>query len=159
MRGPAPELVVGLGADVRTLLAERLDASEPTKAQLRAASRIRRLVEDLPKSDREQVWGATLPLPKGGTEGRDLADRFGRAFDGLVARLNGLLLERLQDEADPERRAQIFAFQSSTTIACRSPAFAISIMSSSSSASGTSTMFTGGLPAARSRALSAVRLS
>ncbi|MFF8803040.1 MULTISPECIES: type VI secretion system membrane subunit TssM [unclassified Methylobacterium] len=68
--------------------------------------------EDLPKSDREQVWGATLGPPKGGTEGRDLADRFGHAFDGLVARLNDLLLKRLQDETDPERRAQIFAFPS-----------------------------------------------
>ncbi|WP_053078576.1 type VI secretion system membrane subunit TssM [Methylobacterium tarhaniae] len=66
--------------------------------------------ESLPKSEREQVWGTTLALPRGEIEGGDLADRFGRAFDDLVARLNALLLERLQGETDPERRAQIFAF-------------------------------------------------
>ena len=68
--------------------------------------------EAMPKSEREQVWGTTLALPRAGTEGRDLADRLGRAFDDLIARLNGLLLGRLQDETDPERRAQIFAFPS-----------------------------------------------
>ncbi|WP_058620387.1 type VI secretion system membrane subunit TssM [Methylobacterium indicum] len=68
--------------------------------------------EAMPKSEREQVWGTTLALPKAGIEGRDLADRLGRAFDDLIARLNGLLLGRLQDEIDPERRARIFAFPS-----------------------------------------------
>ncbi|OAS27820.1 type VI secretion system membrane subunit TssM [Methylobacterium platani] len=73
--------------------------------------------EDLPKSGREQVWGTTLALPKSGIEGRDLAEQFGRAFDGLVARLNDLLLKRLQDEPDPEQRAQIFAFPSQLALA------------------------------------------
>ena len=72
--------------------------------------------DDMAQTGREQVWGTTLPLPKGGIEGRDLADRFGRAFDALVARLNGLLLERLQTAADAERRAQIFAFPSQLSL-------------------------------------------
>lgn len=48
MRGLIPELVVGLGADVRTPLAERLDEAEPTQAELDAASQVRSLVEGLP---------------------------------------------------------------------------------------------------------------
>lgn len=48
MRTLSPEIVVGLGADVRTPLAERLDEAAPTKAELAAASQVRRLVEDLP---------------------------------------------------------------------------------------------------------------
>ena len=55
--------------------------------------------------------------------------------------------------------AHIFAFQSSTTIAVRSPALSISIMSSSSSASGTRTIFTAGLPTFARRPFSATRLS
>lgn len=68
--------------------------------------------EHLDRSTREQVWGVTLPLPTGGIEGGDLADRFRDALDGLVERLNTLLLDRLQAETDPERRAEIFAFPS-----------------------------------------------
>ncbi|KQP61917.1 type VI secretion system membrane subunit TssM [Methylobacterium sp. Leaf112] len=68
--------------------------------------------DDMARTGREQVWGVTLPPPRGGIEGRDLADRFGSAFDRLVGRLDQLLLDRLQAETDPERRAQIFAFPS-----------------------------------------------
>ena len=50
MRGPAPELLVGLGADVGLPVVERERAPALTKAERRMAAQIRRLVEDLPKS-------------------------------------------------------------------------------------------------------------
>lgn len=46
----SPELVVGLGADVRTPLAERLESRMPTKAERRMAKGIRRVIEALPAS-------------------------------------------------------------------------------------------------------------
>jgi type VI secretion system IcmF/VasK family protein len=66
--------------------------------------------DDLTPAVREQAWGATLPLPEGGIEKADLADRLAQGLDRLRERLDASLLARLQNEADPLRRNQIFAF-------------------------------------------------
>lgn len=50
MRGSAPELLVGLAADVSLPVAERERAPALTKVERRMAAQIRKLVEDLPKS-------------------------------------------------------------------------------------------------------------
>ena len=50
MQVATPELVVGLGADVRTPLVERLEATAPTKEERRIAKGIRRLIAALPES-------------------------------------------------------------------------------------------------------------
>lgn len=50
MYAQSPELVVGLGADVRTPLAERLEPAVPTKAERRIAKGIRRMIAALPES-------------------------------------------------------------------------------------------------------------
>ena len=72
--------------------------------------------ENLDRTQREQVWGVTLPLPDGGIEKGDLADRFDNAMDALVERLNALLLDRLQSEQDGERRCEVFAFPSQVAL-------------------------------------------
>lgn len=50
MRGPIPELLVGLGPDAGLPVVERERALQLTKAERRMAAQIRKLVEDLPKS-------------------------------------------------------------------------------------------------------------
>jgi len=63
---------------------------------------------ELPREQREQVWGFTLPY-------QDDADpvvdtEFDKGFGGLEQRLGEGLPERLQAERDPSRRAAIFGF-------------------------------------------------
>lgn len=64
---------------------------------------------DLGQEERAQVWGMTLPMddpanPEGVVEG--FADEFGL----LEKRLNDRLVERLQNERDPQRRDLIYTF-------------------------------------------------
>lgn len=85
--------------------------------------------DHLDRPAREQVWGMTFPLADPGRAGKagkaggaggaaeaGLAARFAGGLDALVERLNGLLLDRLQAEADPHRRAAIFAFPSQVAL-------------------------------------------
>jgi len=65
--------------------------------------------DDLGREGREQVWGITFPSVKAGEEGA-LVDKYAEEFDGLVGRLDQRLVERLQLEADIQRRALIFGF-------------------------------------------------
>ena len=67
--------------------------------------------DDLPQSEREQVWGATL-LYDPATQKGDAPDdvTFGRLFDALIARLDERLLLRVQAEPDMARRGLIFGF-------------------------------------------------
>jgi type VI secretion system protein ImpL len=65
--------------------------------------------ETLGKEEREQVWGATLPLDDGKTEGGAVA-AFGAEFDLLLDRLNDRMLERVQQETDIRRRRLIWGF-------------------------------------------------
>jgi type VI secretion system protein ImpL len=60
---------------------------------------------DLDREKREQVWGTTFPL--------DVADApasFVTEFHALVDRLNGQLIDRLQEERSPDRRGLIAGF-------------------------------------------------
>ena len=66
--------------------------------------------DGLTKDQREQVWGFTLPLAE--TPGGAPMERVAAELDALVERLNALLLERMQAETDPERRALIAGFPS-----------------------------------------------
>ena len=61
----------------------------------------------LDKEQRATPWGATFPLKDNATQG---LQRFGREFDALLQRLNDGLIERLQGERDPQRRARIYGF-------------------------------------------------
>jgi type VI secretion system protein ImpL len=65
--------------------------------------------DDLGRDGREQVWGMTFPLGKAAEDGKAIAAYPGE-FDGLIGRLNDRLTERLQQEADIQRRALIFGF-------------------------------------------------
>ncbi|MTJ83156.1 MAG: type VI secretion system membrane subunit TssM [Telmatospirillum sp.] len=66
--------------------------------------------DGLGRTEREQVWGATFPLAKDGADGNDVPAAFESELDQLVARLNGQLLERIQQEVDIERRGLVFGF-------------------------------------------------
>ncbi len=63
--------------------------------------------DDLDRERRDQVWGATLALPK--TEMGVVAG-FAAELQLLVGRLNERLFDRLQAERSPERRALIAGF-------------------------------------------------
>lgn len=64
----------------------------------------------LDAEQRAQVWGITLGFDLTKRESESALDGFGAALPGLVERLNNLLLERLQEERDPERRALLYPF-------------------------------------------------
>ncbi len=65
----------------------------------------------LGKEDREQVWGFTLPLPKGKKDDAPIA-RFDEEFALLLGQLNAQLLEKMQGETDHQRRALVAGFPS-----------------------------------------------
>jgi type VI secretion system protein ImpL len=93
-------------------LRERLGVRFPvyvlfTKADLIAG--FTESFERLSKEEREQVWGFTLPLPKG-REAPQPAAAFEEEFGLLLARLNAQSLERIQTETDPQRRGLIAGF-------------------------------------------------
>ncbi len=61
------------------------------------------------KEERAQVWGTTLPClePR---EGFDPLAGFAVEFDTLEKRLNDRLIDRLQQERDPSKRALLYGF-------------------------------------------------
>ncbi|MBE7209394.1 MAG: type VI secretion system membrane subunit TssM [Gluconacetobacter diazotrophicus] len=59
--------------------------------------------DDLSAEERTQVWGTTFPLSKG-------VELFAAEFRALVARISERLLERMQAERSPDRRAAIVGF-------------------------------------------------
>ena len=62
---------------------------------------------DLGQEDRAQVWGATFPMDDpANPEG--VVEHFRSEFERLEQRLNDRLVERLQDERDPQRRDLIY---------------------------------------------------
>lgn len=63
---------------------------------------------ELPREQREQVWGYTLEYRDDAEA--DVAAEFERGFAGLEQRLGAGLRDRLQAERDPARRAAIFGF-------------------------------------------------
>jgi type VI secretion system protein ImpL len=92
-------------------LGARLGLSVPayllvTKADLLAG--FRETFADLDERAREQVWGFTLPVAEpGGAPPRELVQG---ELDLLVERLGARLLDRLEAERGPDRRASIQAF-------------------------------------------------
>ena len=65
--------------------------------------------DDLGREGREQVWGVTFPAVKQAEDGT-VIDTYPAEFDALIGRLNDRAIERLQQEADIQRRALIFGF-------------------------------------------------
>ncbi|MEM7497640.1 MAG: type VI secretion system membrane subunit TssM [Pseudomonadota bacterium] len=61
------------------------------------------------QQQRDQVWGMTFDYDRSRTAA-GLPELFGREYAALQDRLNGLLLERLQQEPDIDRRGLIFRF-------------------------------------------------
>ncbi len=59
----------------------------------------------LDKDQRATPWGFTVPLP-----GPTAQEALGPEFEALLQRLNDGLIDRLQAEGDPQRRARIYGF-------------------------------------------------
>ncbi|MGZ8212103.1 MAG: type VI secretion system membrane subunit TssM, partial [Burkholderiales bacterium] len=59
------------------------------------------------REEREQVWGTTFPLME--KEGNVLAE-FNDRFAALERRINERLIDRLQHERDPQKRALLYTF-------------------------------------------------
>ncbi len=68
--------------------------------------------DDLPQSEREQVWGGTFNFVTTTGRNREAVDEatLGQLFDGLVQRLDERLLLRIQAEPDIARRGLVFGF-------------------------------------------------
>jgi type VI secretion system protein ImpL len=64
--------------------------------------------DDLDRDGRAQVWGVTFPYEQ--TTRGEAARTFPAEFDLLIARLNGQLFGRLEEERDVRRRARSFGF-------------------------------------------------
>ncbi|SHN13154.1 type VI secretion system membrane subunit TssM [Roseibium suaedae] len=95
-------------------LRERLGVRFPvyillTKADLIAG--FQEFFDNLGATEREQVWGFTLPFEKASKEGDPVA-AFDAEFETLVAQLSNLSLERMQAETDYQRRSLIAGFPS-----------------------------------------------
>ncbi len=65
--------------------------------------------DNLGKEEREQVWGFTLPLPKGKSEASPVAG-FDTEFSALITQLNAQLIDRMQTETDHQRRSLMAGF-------------------------------------------------
>jgi len=63
---------------------------------------------DLGQEERAQVWGLTLPMDDP-SDPQGVVERFTAEFDLLQQRLNDRLVERLQNERDPQRRDLIYS--------------------------------------------------
>ena len=91
-------------------LNEKLGTTLPVYALLTKADLLAGFTEffdDLDKERRAQVWGTTFPLEG---KGAGPLAAFGAEFRALVERLQQRLLDRLQAERSPERRALIAGF-------------------------------------------------
>ena len=63
--------------------------------------------DDLDREKRAQVWGHTFDLK---TKDTDVLTGFANAFQAITARLDARLLDRLQAERSPDRRAALAGF-------------------------------------------------
>jgi type VI secretion system protein ImpL len=64
----------------------------------------------LDKAQRAEPWGFTFALDKTGLPKQPPSQELGPEFDLLLQRLSDGLIDRLQAEADPQRRARIYGF-------------------------------------------------
>jgi type VI secretion system protein ImpL len=98
---------------VRSRLAELLDhfgVRFPVYVLFTKADLIAGFVETfepLTREGREQVWGATLPLDRGG-DADPAVLQWDEEFQQLLDRLDERMIDRVQEEADPRRRGLIF---------------------------------------------------
>lgn len=65
---------------------------------------------DLGREDRAQVWGITFDNPRRKDAPPDFVAAFDGEFADLERRLNARLLDRIQQERDPQRRALLYTF-------------------------------------------------
>lgn len=97
-----------------TEIDERLGIRLPVYLLLTKADRLAGFSEffaDLSTEDRRQVWGVTFQPQEPPTgDPPTLVPLFTRHFEHLSARLERWMLERLEDEPDPMRRALIVSF-------------------------------------------------
>jgi type VI secretion system protein ImpL len=61
------------------------------------------------KEEREQIWGASFPYGEN-TAGPPAQASFADEFTALEKRINDRLIDRLQQERDPQKRAQLYVF-------------------------------------------------
>ena len=61
------------------------------------------------KEEREQIWGASFPYSERSNEPQTQAS-FADEFNALEKRINERLIDRLQQERDPQKRAQLYVF-------------------------------------------------
>lgn len=100
---------------IRQRLAEietTLNARVPIYLVLTKADRLigfGQFFEDLGGQSREQVWGMTFDYEASKKPG-SIPEQFSTEYRNLQTRLSGLLLERLQQEQDIQRRGAIFRF-------------------------------------------------
>jgi type VI secretion system protein ImpL len=64
---------------------------------------------DLDRGGREQVWGMTFPL-EAAEDQQGVVSGFEVEFDALHQRITAHLLDRMNEERDPDRRSLIFGF-------------------------------------------------
>ncbi len=64
----------------------------------------------LDKDQRAAPWGFTFPIAADGKARGPALETFQAEFDALLQRLSDGLIDRLQAESDPQRRARIYAF-------------------------------------------------
>lgn len=91
---------------------ESLGARIPIYVVLSKADRLAgftQFFESFGAQSRSQVWGITFPVDANKTPG-SLPDIFSTEYRGLLERLDAMLLERLQQETDIQRRGRIFRF-------------------------------------------------
>jgi len=62
---------------------------------------------EMGKDERAQIWGMTFPYAERDAAG---APDFAAQFAALEGRINARLIERMQQERDPHKRAQIYLF-------------------------------------------------
>ncbi|MDE2474025.1 MAG: type VI secretion system membrane subunit TssM [Alphaproteobacteria bacterium] len=64
---------------------------------------------DLDRHGRMEVWGTTFPLERS-RKADDLISLFDAEFDEIMKRLNDRVLDRVNEERDPDRRGRAFGF-------------------------------------------------
>ncbi|MEJ6395841.1 type VI secretion system membrane subunit TssM [Gymnodinialimonas sp. 2305UL16-5] len=92
---------------------ETLGARIPIYMVLTKADRLTgftRFFDSLGQEARRQVWGITFPYDEALDAPGVTPDIFSREFQGLLTRLNAMLVERLQQETDIDQRGRIFRF-------------------------------------------------
>src|SRR5262249_3722420 len=106
----APAERLNLGRAIRRRLREPeegLGLRVPTYLIITKIDRLAGFVpsfDSFSRSDREQPWGVTFALNESGAADANPLQNFPSEFDLLIRRINDLLLERLQQELDVERR-------------------------------------------------------